>query len=140
MKGQFLYGRNSFSISWLSIKIRYSNFLKNVLKMFKVSSDCRIKTYRCLKRRTFLKIPSIFFGRTYALSAGFKMKSLKKVFSCVKAKTNSNIAVKLTKRGKHSFFVYESTFLKHLYCFYIKLNWLCKQSKKVRCAAKLLFR
>ena len=40
-------------------------------------------------------VPSSIFRRSYALSVGFKMKSLKKVSSCVKTKTNSNSAVNL---------------------------------------------
>ena len=42
-----------------------------------------------------------FLRRTYALSVGFKMKPLRKVFSSVKTKTNSNFAVKLAERSNH---------------------------------------
>ena len=51
--------------------------------MFKISTDCLIKTYQSLKRRAILKIPSTVFGKTYALSVGFKIKPLRKsVFQC----------------------------------------------------------
>ena len=32
-----------------------------VLKMFKISTDYHIKTYRCFKRKTIVKIPSVVF-------------------------------------------------------------------------------
>ena len=75
-----LYGNDAFSILVLSTKKRYSSFLKKVsvyqkirfkvkvLKTFKISTDCYIKTLRSLKRRAILKIPSAFYRRTYALS------------------------------------------------------------------------
>ena len=78
----------------LSTKKRYSCVLKRVcvfqkfffkvkvMKKFKLSSDCRIKTCQSLKRRAILEIPSAVFRRTYALSVDFKMKLLRKsVFS-----------------------------------------------------------
>ena len=40
---------------------RKTCFWVKALKMFKISSDCHIKTCRSLKRRTILKIPSIVF-------------------------------------------------------------------------------
>ena len=46
----------------------------------------------------------LFFRRLYALSVGFEMKTLKKVFSNVKTKTNSNFAVKVTERSRQSHF------------------------------------
>ena len=67
----------------------------------------------------FLKIPIVIFGRTYALSVGFKMKSLKQEFSCVKTKTKSNFAVEIGERSNHSFSIYLMNHLKcikHLYC------------------------
>ena len=90
-----LCGNDAFSISVLSTKKRYSSFLKKVLvfqkicfkakvlKMFKVSTDCHIKTCWSLKRRASSKIPSTFFRRAYALSVGFKIKPLRKsIFKC----------------------------------------------------------
>ena len=65
--------------------------------MFKISSGCHLKTCRSLKWRTILKIPSIFYRRTYAFSVGFKMKPLKKTFPSVKTKANSNFAVNLVE-------------------------------------------
>ena len=68
-----LYENDAFSVLVLSTKKRYSNFLKKVfvfqktsfkvkvLKMFKISSNCHIKTCPSLKRRTILKIPSTVF-------------------------------------------------------------------------------
>ena len=80
-----------------------------------------------------------FFRRTYALSAGFKTKLLRKAFSSVKTKANSNFALKLAERSNHSFLlsIWWITFFKHLYSYYmimecIELNWLCKHLKKVQ--------
>ena len=90
-----LYGNDPFSILVLSSKKRYSSFLKKVflfqkscfkvkvLKTIKISTDCHIKTYRPLKRRTILKIPSTVLQKNLCSSVGFKMKSLRKsVFHC----------------------------------------------------------
>ena len=68
---------DSFVWKWcilvLSTKNRYSSFLKKffvfqkicftvkVLKSFKTSTDCHMKTCRSLKRRAILKIPSTIF-------------------------------------------------------------------------------
>ena len=80
-----------FSILVASIKKWFSCFLKKVLvfqkvkvlKTFETFTDCHIKTCQSLKRRAILKIPSTVFRRTYALSVGFKMKTLRKsVFEC----------------------------------------------------------
>ena len=55
-------------------------FKVEVLKTFKTSIDYHIKACRSLKRRVFQKFLVPF---PYALSAGFKMKLLRKsVFSC----------------------------------------------------------
>ena len=81
-------------------------FKAKVVNTLKIPSGCHIKTYWSLKRGAILKIPSAVFRRTHALSIGFKMKSLKKAFSCVKAKTNANFAVKVAERSNHSFSVY----------------------------------
>ena len=59
-------------------------------------------TCRSLKRRAIWKPLITFFRRTNALSVGLKMKPLW-AFSCVKAKTNSNFAVKLAERSNRSF-------------------------------------
>ena len=58
-------------ISFAFQKIR---FKVEVLKTFKISTDCHIKTRRSLKQNSILKIPSTVFRRTYALSVGLKMK------------------------------------------------------------------
>ena len=90
-----LYQNIAFPILGLSTKKQYSNVLKKlfifqkicfkvkVLKMFKISSDCHIKTCRSLKRRPILEIPSAIFRRRYALSVSFKLKPLRKsIFLC----------------------------------------------------------
>ena len=101
-----LYGNVAFSILVLSSKKNYSSLLKRVcvfqkiclgvevLKSFKISSNCHIKTCRSLKRRAILKTLSIFFRRTYA----FKMKPLRKSVCLVKAKTNWNFSVNLAEK------------------------------------------
>ena len=88
-----LNGSDVFSILVVSTKKRYSSFLKKVfvfqkicfkvkvLKTFETLTDCHIKTCRFLKRRAILKIPSAVFRRTYALSVGFKMITLRKSVS-----------------------------------------------------------
>ena len=67
-----LNGNDMFLIAVVSTKKRYSSFSNkvfvfqkfwikvNVLKTFKISTDCQIKTCRSLKRRAILKIPSSF--------------------------------------------------------------------------------
>ena len=91
-----LNGNDVFSVLVLSTKKRFFSFLKkvfvfqkicfkvNVLKTFKISTDCHIKTCRSRKQKAILKIPIVpFFRRTYALSIAFKMKLLRKsVFQC----------------------------------------------------------
>ena len=98
-------------------------FKVKVLKMFKISSDCHIKTCRSPKRRES-RVP--FFRRTYALSVGFKMKLLRKVFSCVKAKINSNFAVNLAKILKeatiHFCLFNEIIFFKHPTLEYVTME------------------
>ena len=123
-----LYGNDAFWILVPSTKKWFSSFLKKVfqnicfkvkvLKTFKISTDCHIKTCRSFKRRVILKSPVLFFRRTYALSVGFKIKPLRKAFSSVKTKTNPNFAVKVTERSNHLFLpsVWWITFFKHLYC------------------------
>ena len=108
-------GNNAFSILVLSTKKRYSNFQKKVFvfqknyfkvkvfKTFKSFTDYPIKTCWSLKQKAILKIPSAVFRRTCALSVAFKMKPLKKEFSSVKTKTNSNFAVELAEKSNHSF-------------------------------------
>ena len=68
-----LYGNDTFLISVLSTKKSFSSFLikvfvlqkicfkVTVLKMFKISTDCYIKTCRSFKRRAILKISSLGF-------------------------------------------------------------------------------
>ena len=68
-----LYENDAFLILELWVKKRCSGFLKKVfvlqkicfkvkvLKKFKISTDCHIKTCLSLKRRAILKIPSTVF-------------------------------------------------------------------------------
>ena len=111
-------------------------FKVKVLKTFKMSTDCHIKTCWSLKQMGIFKIPSIVFKRTYALSVGFKVKPLREI----KTKTNPNFAVKLAERSYRSFLLFNwwITFLKHLYSLIcnngtcIELNSLCNHMEKVR--------
>ena len=143
-----LYGNDVLPILVLLTKKWYSSFLKKVsifrkicfkvkvLKSFKISSACHIKTCWTLKQRPILKIPRIVFRSIYFLSVGFKTKTLRKSFFIVKTKTNPNFAVKLAERSNHSFLlsIWWITFFKHMYSLTIeciRLNWLCKYIKKV---------
>ena len=68
-----LYENVTLSMTLLSTKQRYTRFLKMVLilhktcfkvkvsKMFKISSDCHIRTCRSRKRRAIIKIPATIF-------------------------------------------------------------------------------
>ena len=88
-------------------------FKIKVLKTFKIFSHYHIKTFRSLKQRAFLKIPSTIFKRTYARSFSLKIKPTKSFFL---KKDNSNFVVKLSKMSNRSFSVYLIiTFFKHLY-------------------------
>ena len=108
-----LNGNDVFSILVASTKKRYSSFLKKVFafqkicskvfKTFETSTDCHIKTCRSLKQSAILKIPSTIFRRTYSLSVGFKMKTVRRSVSNVKTKTNSSFAVNVAERSSHSF-------------------------------------
>ena len=77
-----------------------------------------------------------FFRRTYVLSAGFKIKTLrKKCFRMLRKKTNSSFAVKVTERSSHSFLlcIWWITFLDTYTIMELEeLNWLCKHMKNVR--------
>ena len=70
---EFLYGNDGFSMLVLSTKKQYPSFFKKsffsqeicskvkLLKTLKISTDCRVKTYRSLKKRAILRIPSTVF-------------------------------------------------------------------------------
>ena len=126
---------DSFVQKWcvsnvLSTKIRPSSFLKKVfvfqkisfkvklLKTFKFSTDCHIKTCRSLISNGRLLWKSLvpLFKRTCALSVGFKKTSKKSVFQCL-TKANSNFAVKPAEKSNHSCLlsIWWITFFKHLY-------------------------
>ena len=87
-----LYENDASSVLVFSITKWYSVFLKKVfvfqkicfkvkvLKSFKISTDCHIKTRRSLKRRAILKIPSTVFKKSLCSFVGFKMKPLRKRF------------------------------------------------------------
>ena len=124
-----LNGNDVFSILVVSTKKQYSSFLKKVFviqkisfkvkvsKTFETFTDCHIKTCRCLNGGLFWKSLAPLFRRPYGLSVGFKVKTLKKAFSNVKTKTNSNFAAKVTERSNHSFLlsIWWFTFFRHLY-------------------------
>ena len=124
-----LYGNDASFILVLSTKKRYSSFLKKVfvfqkicfkvkvLKTFKISTECHIKACRSLKWRAILKIPTTVFRRTYALSAGFKMKPPRKsVFQCLDKK-QPKLCSKNCWREQPSFClpVWWITFFKHFF-------------------------
>ena len=85
------YRNDAFSILVLSTKKQYSSFLKNVfvfqkicsrvkvLKTFKVSTDCLIKTYRSLTRRVFWKPLVQFLEETMLFLLALKWKLYEKV-------------------------------------------------------------
>ena len=125
-----LNGNNVFSILVISTKKWYPNFLKkvfvfqktwirvNVLKTFKIFTDCHIKICRSVIRRAILKIPWYrFLEESMLFLLALKWKLWEKVFSNVKTKINSNFAVKVTERSNHSFLlsVWWMTFFRHLY-------------------------
>ena len=60
-----LHGNHAFSIFVPSIRKRYFSFLENLklMKMLKISADCRIKTCWSPKRRAILKIPWTIFQK-----------------------------------------------------------------------------
>ena len=113
--GSFVWKWCVFNLSAFSLKT-VLQFLKKVfifkkicfkvkvLKAFKISTDCHIKTCRSLNKGLYWKSLVPFFRRTYALSGVFKMKPLRKGVSSVKTKTNPNFAVKLAGRSNHSFY------------------------------------
>ena len=62
-------------------------FKVNILKTFKIPSDCHIKTCLSLKRRAILKIPSIDFQRSTRSSYWLQNKtSARKRFSVLRQK------------------------------------------------------
>ena len=91
-----LYRNDLLSILILSIKKRYSSFLKKVsffqkitfkvLKTFKIYIACHIKTLQCLKSRAICR---------------------------VKTKTNPNFAVKLVQRSNYLFLL--SILVNHIF-------------------------
>ena len=110
------------SVLVLSTKKQYSNFLKSVcifqkiyvevklLKSFKISSDCHIKTCGSLKWRVILKIPNLKEPMLFLLA--LKGNLYEKAFSCVKTKTNFpiNLAEMLKEATIHVFLIDESYF------------------------------
>ena len=115
------------SILALSTKNWCSSFLKSVclfqkiyfkvevLKSFKISSDCHIKSCQSLKWRAILKIPISKEPMLFLLA--LKRNLYKKAFSCVKIKTN--FCCRLcwnAERSNHSFISnWSIVFFKHLY-------------------------
>ena len=111
---QLCYGKDASSILALSTKKQYSSFLKKVFVFQKTCFKVKVlKTFEtCLSDKNmpisqteayFENLLCRFFRRTYALSVGFKMKTLRRAFSNVKTKTNSSFAGRVTERSNHSF-------------------------------------
>ena len=144
------------SVLVLSTKKQYSNFLKSVcifqkiyvevklLKSFKISSDCHIKTCGSLKWRVILKIPNLKEPMLFLLA--LKWNLYEKAFSCVKTKTNFCCKPCWNaERSNHSFLSnWWITFFKHLYSL---IMWQYNVLKLIDCvniakrsgAAKLIF-
>ena len=94
-----LYGNDVSSILVLSTKKPHPSYLKKLFVFqkicFKVKKIENVQKFHRLSHKNIpKKIQEIIFRRTDALSVGFKMKPLKKEFSIVRIKTNSNFAVK----------------------------------------------
>ena len=146
---EILYRNSAFSILVFSTKKRSFSFLKKVfvfqkicfkvkvLTLFRISTDCHIKTWRSYKRRAILKIPSTVFRRIYVLSVGFKIKPLRKTILQFQDKNQPKFCRKTCWKEQPFFFtVY---FMNHIFQTFvyviiecIELNWLCKHMKKVR--------
>ena len=115
-------------------------FKVEVLKTFKISTNCHIKICCSLKWRAIFIIPSTVFRRTYALSVGFKMKTLRKSLFQGSYKNQPKFCYKTCCKEQPFIiaFYLMNEFFKHVYFQYvimecIELNWLCKHMKKVRC-------
>ena len=102
----------------------YFKILK-LLKTLESSSGSHIKTCWSLKGELFWKLP---FFRTYAFSAGFKMKPLREL-------TQTLLWKLLKEANVHLLCIWRITLFKHLEYVtmeYIELNYLCKYLKNVR--------
>ena len=127
-------GDDAFSILIFSTRKRYSDFLKKVfglkvcfkikvLKIFKVSTDCHIKTCQSLKRSAILKISTIIFRRTYALSVHFKIIPLKKAISSVKTKPTKIFPQDLLKGATtHFYCLFDEPSFSSMYFWYVVME------------------
>ena len=128
-----LCGNVAASILVLSTEKWYSNSLKKVLhfqktcfkvkrlKPFKISGDFTYKYVDLLKVRLFWKSLVPLFRGTYALSVGYNLNSLQRIFSL--KKTKSPFAVKFAERD-HTFSV---CLMNHLFEYLaLTLNWTRK--------------
>ena len=116
----FWQGSFALSILVLWTKKRYSSFFRKVfffkkisfkekvVKTFKISSGCHIKTCRSLKWRalSFENPYYRFLEESMLLLLALKWNLWDKACSCVKTKTNPNFAVKVGERSSHLFSVY----------------------------------
>ena len=130
----------------LSTKKWYSSFLKKVLlflkiyfkvkvlKMFKIFTDCHIKSMPISQTEGYFS-----FFRTYALSVGFKMEISNKKCFPVLDKNQLKFCCKFAERSNHSFLlpIWWITFfqtsvilIRVMEC--IEHNWLYIHMKKVR--------
>ena len=94
-----LHGNIVFLIFVLSTNIRYSSSFQKVC--FKVGA---LKTFKILQRFSqknmlISQTDCYFEKRSYAILVVFKMKPPKKLFYCVKRKTNSIFAAKVVERS-----------------------------------------
>ena len=120
-----LYGNIAFSILLLSPRKQYSSFLIKLFlfqktcfnfkafKTLKISSCCRIKTYRFL-RGLFPIIYGRFLEAPVLFLLDLKWNLYDKAFVCVKTKTNAYFAVKVVEKIKCSFPIWQITWLKDL--------------------------
>ena len=103
-----VFNLNTFSFLKRVFVFQKTCFKSEVLKTFKISSDCHIKTCQSLKRRAVLKIPGAVFlekpsvGIKILLLLALKLKLQEKAFSCAKTKTNGKYVVNLAKMLKEA--------------------------------------
>ena len=134
-----------FLILVASTKKLYSSFLKKVfvfqkicfkdkiLKTLETFTDCHIKHADLWNGELFWKSLVPFFRRTYALSVGFKMKTLS--FLMLRQKPPQVLPQKSLKEANIHFYCLFDELRFSDICTIMELkelNWLCKHMKIVR--------
>ena len=110
-------------------------FKFELLRTFKISSFCHVKTYPSLKRRTILKIArNIFLEKCNVFLMTLKENIYEEAFSCVETKTISHFAAKFVERCSHPFSIYSMTFHK-MACFINWRAWCAWRASKMACSA-----